>query len=1230
MNLTLKKADSGKQQFISYQYTFKLEFWLILLWTVLLGGTMLYYAQEYNALSPFISNPQDMISPFSAWAQQANCADSLDGKQHFFLLDIFFSIGLSLLLASLFFGFFNKEKECKEGPQFDVTTNHFIFSWPSFGKQLKKQEASIVDKWLKWVFVIILLLAFIGDEIENFSFLFDADLGESSTIKQLLNVQSAKMALFGLAGLLIVYRICHGFFKDHYPVDSDFSAFIFDKIKYILRYFYPSLIGMVVLAYILNTFNAFDSLIIEVLDLPNFLLFIVLFAGTLFTVWFIPYYLRFSKTFYEDLASKKEVVVKDLIIEFLLKKQKATEDNTKKLVNEEYSKTKGIRETANPEKVSKAKAKIAERIHQEQKIEIVEFIKQEMDSNNTLNAYFLNAKIKNLYSPIGLQEISQEEEEHTLKDIKELPQLKSRGRANNGKPKENTQSNSETTEWNYLQKRLINGVFKQASYTPDDYFFHNLRRFIAYIFIMILLSMEGQLLDNVLNTSYWQPLMIGLSMLGMVFYMEGYRQSIIKTKEGNLFISSTHLTIAIGTIGLHFLATIWLLFCIIKGHEWFELVVGFIINTNILPFSFMSFSLYRRVGKKYKFVKKTTSPITEEPLEKGLSTSTDEKESLSPPPGYVFMPKLNNAFKGLSYKSLELFMPVFLIGTILFLAVCFVWIIGDINNVIYVNPLNLFLIFFNGVLTLFAVLDRYFTLIKKTNKFKSDSDFSKEDAEKSRNWRFQIVTIFSLFILLLLATSTRENHYHDVDYYPLAKKSKAKEKAIFSLSGYTAEFLGNEKKDTSKKAPIILVASDGGGLRAAYWTLLVMNELDALTNEQFSKRVFMTTGISGGGIGLSMYTFQKAKDMNLPNRKRMADKIGRTNFLSGDMAGIFGRGFVTLLIPTFFDLSCWEDRSEAMAKNYFNLHNEYLTIEKKITYTDFKKQPFHTLWTEKGYDLPLLVVNTARTEDGARGIVHPLPYNADSIKVFVDLNKNYKEEYISYPDATFLTNRFPIMSPSGRIEGKGHFVDGGYLENSGLSTLSYYLQKMSAKVVTPKDSIFQEFRDRKIIVISINNDKSTYIQSLFGSKVDSVNQSSPKGELSSIIGASASTGTTALPAYYKKIFADPNFGKRYGISDFEFIPIQLPYRFNAQDVHQAFYGQIADCTITDSVNTHNNRLLKFWTGNPNHASSNFVPINMPPLGRMLPENTRDYMKKMLTFPEVKNQLDSIKMFLEKN
>lgn len=66
--------------------------------------------------------------------------------------------------------------------------------------------------------------------------------------------------------------------------------------------------------------------------------------------------------------------------------------------------------------------------------------------------------------------------------------------------------------------------------------------------------------------------------------------------------------------------------------------------------------------------------------------------------------------------------------------------------------------------------------------------------------------------------------------------------------------LENWKRKTGKQKPkLILLNTSGGGLRSAMWTFRVLQELDSITANEFSKNIQMITGASGGMVGAAYY-----------------------------------------------------------------------------------------------------------------------------------------------------------------------------------------------------------------------------------------------------------------------------------------------------------------------------------------------------------------------------------------
>ena len=60
-------------------------------------------------------------------------------------------------------------------------------------------------------------------------------------------------------------------------------------------------------------------------------------------------------------------------------------------------------------------------------------------------------------------------------------------------------------------------------------------------------------------------------------------------------------------------------------------------------------------------------------------------------------------------------------------------------------------------------------------------------------------------------------------------------------------------------APIIVVAAEGGGVRAAVWTAFALARLDEATCGAFGRRVYAISGVSGGSLGAAFYVAQRAE-----------------------------------------------------------------------------------------------------------------------------------------------------------------------------------------------------------------------------------------------------------------------------------------------------------------------------------------------------------------------------------
>jgi hypothetical protein len=297
-----------------------------------------------------------------------------------------------------------------------------------------------------------------------------------------------------------------------------------------------------------------------------------------------------------------------------------------------------------------------------------------------------------------------------------------------------------------------------------------------------------------------------------------------------------------------------------------------------------------------------------------------------------------------------------------------------------------------------------------------------------------------------------------------------------------------------------------------------------------------------------------------------------------------------------------------MARAYFNIVGGKTG---PYAYEQVREQPYAYLWQKINYDLPLFFSNTTRAEDGMRGVIHPLS-NTDLTPGMIDLTAR-NNEAISFPDAAFLANRFPIMSPAGRIEGRGHFVDAGNADNSGISSIMHVLNYLKANAAAPSqpaDTVYQRFfADHPIILIGVRNDINRFVRDQFLTQKDALNRNFYRSELSANSNAAINSGVTGVPHSWDD-YLRSDVPKKLGLVD-EFHVIDLPFRLNETNVHLALGGELNDRSLSEKVMAINKRVdtaLGCREGEGCFAVA-------PPLGRLMARPSVDYMRLMVRYPD---------------
>ncbi|HEU4627418.1 MAG TPA: hypothetical protein VFS52_21870 [Steroidobacteraceae bacterium] len=328
------------------------------------------------------------------------------------------------------------------------------------------------------------------------------------------------------------------------------------------------------------------------------------------------------------------------------------------------------------------------------------------------------------------------------------------------------------------------------------------------------------------------------------------------------------------------------------------------------------------------------------------------------------------------------------------------------------------------------------------------------------------------------ATPTMRSHgFLSRASQPVADSLPRSPLADRTLDQYFAEWWSElaAKTPGTGPVPVVLVAAEGGGIRAAYWSASVLARLEDETAGQpvpFSRHVFAISGVSGGALGGATFAAIVARRVQHPEtsgRTRVAevdDTLGR-DFLSPTLA--------TMLFPDllqrFIPLPVFNDRAIALEKSW-----ERAWARAHPDDAARFRHSFHDLWGIEPHAVPLLFLNSTVVETGQRAVIHPLgSYPEGQVGPLgdaLDVSRILGTE-LPLSTAAHLSARFTYVSPAGLVDthraGRDRWirlVDGGYFDNSGTATL----QEIARAIRRARARLPEGQRPMRIIVLHIPND----------------------------------------------------------------------------------------------------------------------------------------------------------------
>lgn len=330
------------------------------------------------------------------------------------------------------------------------------------------------------------------------------------------------------------------------------------------------------------------------------------------------------------------------------------------------------------------------------------------------------------------------------------------------------------------------------------------------------------------------------------------------------------------------------------------------------------------------------------------------------------------------------------------------------------------------------------------------------------------VPIFTLLFAWAMAVSVGNDNHPVSRCTGEAGCSETAPEVRPSIQAQFERWKADREGPSIEKLPFVIVASDGGGVRAAYWTTAVLAELHR--HPQFGRHLFAISGVSGGSLGAIVYAGLMAEQdsgethcFGWEGIRQCGKDILSHDFATPAFAMLMYPDFVARLLP----FPCWIcDRGAALELGWSNSWN---TVVKSHGHgTDRLNHAFDSLWHKQGGEwstnIPSLFLNSTSVEHGARVIKSSLrlsnessqcrvePVDHHPFRNVIDLDEALACDasvpgqipQIPLRSAAHNSARFTWISPAGAVTkaGRLHVVDGGYFEATGATTAGEVLQEV--------------------------------------------------------------------------------------------------------------------------------------------------------------------------------------------
>jgi hypothetical protein len=338
-----------------------------------------------------------------------------------------------------------------------------------------------------------------------------------------------------------------------------------------------------------------------------------------------------------------------------------------------------------------------------------------------------------------------------------------------------------------------------------------------------------------------------------------------------------------------------------------------------------------------------------------------------------------------------------------------------------------------------------------------------------RVFRFRQLPVLTLVVVWFLAVSfVDKDGTHSIRQ---ARTPQADKPALIDVQAAFRRWVNQAPvigEGESATKPLVFAASEGGGIRAAYWTAQV---LDCLVYESdpcgglggkavTAHSIFVASGISGGALGLAEFSAEQDRRGSEDTwiQQRLDDDYVAPTFarmLFGDLPNAFIRlrsvSDRAAVLEGSWERSWPKKTKDSLGEGFFGTSSKHfpLLMLTGTSVTDgcrFEVSPLRTALPPARYKQDGVITQLG---EACRSVElfdvgpPPNPYTkpqgrTDWILAATKDSDDYLCSDIHLSTAALLAARFPYVTPSGRVQCGEHasfVVDGGYFDNSGLSPI---------------------------------------------------------------------------------------------------------------------------------------------------------------------------------------------------